>query len=33
MKRLVSEYVRFYNTERIYGEIGYKTQREVLGIC
>jgi len=28
MRRLVSEYVEFYNTERIHGGIGYKTPRE-----
>ena len=28
MKRLVSEYVEFYNNERIHGSIGYKTPRE-----
>ena len=28
MKEVVSEYVEFYNTERIHGGIGYKTPRE-----
>jgi len=28
MRKLVSEYVEFYNNERIHGGIGYKTPRE-----
>ncbi|MEO2068139.1 MAG: IS3 family transposase, partial [Desulfurobacteriaceae bacterium] len=28
MRRLVSEYVEFYNNERIHGGIGYKAPRE-----
>ena len=28
MRRLVREYVEFYNEERIHGGIGYKTPRE-----